>query len=149
MFAPLWTTASDGNLLSKRSVEWLADLTKKRLGALVIALAIVVVWSWRLSPAPSISWAQAQSHAIAYGTRHHLFQEPLRGFSMQARTLWTGFRRRRYFFFETTSKVKSPGGTPELIELTVDGVTGRVVAGSIAPRLLTVYPTHGFPRHFG
>lgn len=110
--------------------------------AWILAIAVVLVfgsiWTYRYNH--SVSWTTAQKVFQNYGVGHRLFELPIRGISSQVHHRWNGVWLENYYFFETSDTVQNAkssskgftnGKLPPILELTVSGETGKVVAGDV------------------
>lgn len=111
--------------------------------ALLIALIIVGVcltW-WKLSRSATVGWNNADQIARAYAIEHHLVHVPIRNTSTQFHVRRSGLVWRPYYFVEFQATY---GQSPLILEITVDGRNGEVVATDLSQRLKSRYPITGF-----
>ncbi|NMP24802.1 hypothetical protein [Sulfobacillus harzensis] len=118
---------------------------------LVLAALLVFGSIWTYRYYHSTSWGIAQRVALRYGIEHRLLKRPIQSLSTQAHHRWHGVWLEPYFFFETSGSQflykSSNGQIPPVLEITVSGETGTVVATDVSPRLKASYPIQGFDNH--
>ena len=119
----------------------------------ILVLAVLMVYGsvWTNRYYHSISWGTAEKVALRYGMKQRWLNLPIQSLSTQAHHRWHGVWLEPYFFFETPRNqflhTPSHGQFPPLLEITVSGETGTVVATDISPRLKARYPIQGFDNH--
>ncbi|SHJ72399.1 hypothetical protein [Alicyclobacillus tolerans] len=125
-------------------------------GVIIVAFVLMFggVWIYRYNH--SVSWTTAQTVVQNYGIEHRLFKLPILNMSSQVHHRWNGVWLENYYFFETSdttanaehpSKDFTNGKLPPILEVTVSGETGKVVAEDISQYLKVSYPIHGFKNH--
>jgi hypothetical protein len=136
----------------------LRKMRKVKLIASAIGIAGLVIFSgiWIYRYNHSASWMTAQKVGLTYGKNHLLFTIPPTSISSQNHYRWNGIWLENYYFFETTdtsANLKKPptdlsqGRMLPILELTVSGETGKVVAEDVSQRLKASYPIYGFHHH--
>lgn len=125
-------------------------------GVLIAAFILVFGGFWTYRYDHSVSWETAQTIVQNYGVTHRLFNYPLLNFSSQAHYRWNGVWLENYYFFETSDTIQNAvhppkdltdGKLPPILELTVSGESGKVVAEDVSQYLKASYPIHGFSNH--
>lgn len=134
----------------------ITDLVKLVSGVLAVVFILIFggVWIYRYNH--SISWTTAQEIVQNYGIQHRLFKLPLHSMSAQSHHRWNGPWLENYYFFETSDTTQNAEYPPKdltngillpILEVTVSGESGKVVAQDVSQYLKASYPIHGFNNH--